>query len=110
MKHKQAVALVTKDLRSLGNTVVPQTHSAAKGADIEMWTGRRSYKVEVKVPYKLASGGWQIDALHERNADMVAIVINKNRIIYCTIGDHAKIASPRGFRGVSHYINFFKGG
>lgn len=110
MTHKKAVALVSKDLRALGYKVVAQTHSAANGADIEVWTGKKGYKVEVKIPYKLKNGGWQINGLSEKNTDMVAVVLKNKRIIYSSIVDHGKIASPKGFRGVSSYINFFTKG
>ena len=107
MTHKVAVGLVKKDLMSLGYEVVAQKYSAAKGADIEVWTGKRGFKVEVKIPYKLKNGGWQINQLSEKNADMVAIVLKSKRIVYTSIQDHSKIASVKGFRGVSNYINFF---
>ncbi len=109
MTHKEAVAKVGRDLRRLGYKVVTQTHSAAKGPDIEVWTGKKGYKVEVKIPKKLVNGGYQIDPLQEKNADMVAMVLPNGRIIYSSYKDHVKAASKKGFRGTSDYVNFFRG-
>ncbi len=109
MNHKTAVNKVVRDLRSLGYVVKPQTHSAAKGADIQVWTGKVGYKVEVKVAKRLTNGGWQINPLQEKNTDMLAIVLNSGRIIYSSYKDHARVVKGKGYRGISDYVNFFKG-
>lgn len=107
MKHKQAVAIVKKDITTLGHTAVAQVNASTNGPDIEVWTGKKGYRVEVKVAVKLKNGGWQIGPLAEKNTDMLAIVMPNKRIVYSSMKDHKKIMGERGYRGVSDYINFF---
>lgn len=107
MTHKEAVALVCKDMKDTGYILVPQTHSAATGPDIEVWTGKRSYKVEVKVAKCMTNGGWQINPLEERHTDLVAIVLPTKRIIYSTLKDHKRLVGPKGYRGITDYLTFF---
>lgn len=107
MNHNKASKLVTKDIRTLGYTAIAQAKVAANGADIEVWTGKKGYKVEVKVAKRMTRGGWQISPLDSKNADVVAVVLPNGRIIYSSIKDHEKISSVKGWRGVSDYINFF---
>lgn len=107
MNHSKAVSVVCKDIRSLGHTAAAQRNPTNNGPDIEVWTGNRGYRVEVKVVKKLRNGGWQIGPLAERNTDMLAIVLPNKRIIYSSMKDHKKIMGERGYRGVSDYINFF---
>ena len=107
MNHKKAATLVVKDIKALGYTAVPQKKTSSNGADIEVWTGKKGYKVEVKVAKRMTRGGWQIAPLDSKNADVVAIVLPKGRIIYSSIKDHERVASVKGWRGVSDYIKFF---
>lgn len=109
MTHKDAVALVCKDMKDTKYTVVPQKYSAMTGPDIEVWTGKKSYKIEVKVAKKLVNGGWQVNPLEERHCDMLAVVLPNKRIVYSSIKDHKRLMAAGGYRGITDYVNFFNG-
>jgi len=89
-------------LEDVGWKVLDKPKKNENGADMTVVNDKISYRIEIKVARKLASGSWQVNPIepNRRSDDFVAIFVN-NKWILRKMTDHLKLCSENGYNSVT---------
>ena len=89
-------------LERIGWKVLDKPKKNENGADMTIINDKLSYRIEIKVARKLASGSWQVNPVepNRRVDDFIAIFIS-GQWIFRKMTDHLKLCSENGYNAVT---------